>query len=185
MTIAEYTHALGEATRHGWGFLAAYAVTWLVCAILWRRTSPRTAAYGTLFQGMVAFPLAVGLTTLTPGSARPSLEGMDLLSALIGSGQLLALPLVIYLVATRRYTLVPLAMAIVTAVHFAPYSWLYATPLYLVMGAVVAIGVTVAMGVAGRSLDRSLEQRENAQAGAASLVTGVVLGVSAIVAWML
>ncbi|MFC5337138.1 DUF7010 family protein [Leucobacter denitrificans] len=184
MTIPEYTHALGEATRHGWGFLAAYGATWLVCALLWRRTSPRTAAYATLFQGMAALPVALGLTALTAGADRPVLEGMDTLSVLLSAGQLLALPLVILLVATRRYTQVPLAMAIVLVVHFAPYSWLYATPLYLILGAAVSIGVTVAMGIKGRA-DRSEEQSSSMQAGRASLITGVVLVVSAVIAWFL
>lgn len=184
MTIPEYTHALGEATRHGWGFLVAYGATWLACAILWRRASPRTAAYATLFQGMVALPIALGLTALTAGADRPVLEGMDMLSVLLSAGQLLALPLVIFLVASRRYAQVPLAMAMVLVVHFAPYSWLYATPLYLIMGAAVTIGVTAAMGIKGRA-DRPEEQRSAMQAGRASLITGVVLVASAVVAWFL
>ena len=44
MTISEYVEVLGEATGHGWGFLTAYGLTWLVCAVLWRRTSARVAA---------------------------------------------------------------------------------------------------------------------------------------------
>ncbi|MGO1661594.1 MAG: DUF7010 family protein [Canibacter sp.] len=109
---------------------------------------------------------------------------MNTLSVLLSAGQLLALPLVIYLVASRRYTLVPLGTAIVLVVHFAPYSWLYATPLYLIMGAAVAIEVTAAMGVEIRA-KLPEEQRSVVQAGRASLVTGVVLTVSAVVALFL
>lgn len=181
MTIAEYTHALGEHTGHGWGFLAAYGLTWLVCALLWRRASPRTAAFATLFQGMVALPVALALTELTAGPERPTLEGLDMLSVLLASGQLLALPLVGYLVAQRQYTLVPLAMTIIVVVHFAPYSWLYATPIYLVMGGAAAVGVVVAMNVAGRDRDTA-EDRAVAQAGTTSLTTGAVLTLSAVVA---
>lgn len=184
MSIPEYTHALGEATRHGWGFLFAYGTMWLVCAAFWRAASPRTAAYATLFQGMVALPAALGLTALTADAERPVLEGMDMLSVLLSAGQLLALPLVILLVATRRYTQVPMAMAIVLVVHFAPYSWLYATPLYLVMGAAVAIGVTAAMGVGVRA-DLPEERQPVIQAGRACLVTGAVLVASSVVAWFL
>lgn len=184
MTIPEYTHALGEATGHGWGFLAAYGATWLVCAALWRWTTPRTAAYATLFQGMVALPLALGLTALAASVDRPEVDGMNMLSVLLSAGQLLALPLVIFLVASRRYTLVPMAMAIVLVVHFAPYSWLYATPLYLIMGAVVSVGVTIAMAIKGRT-DLPEAQRSAMQAGRASLITGLVLVASAIVAWFL
>src|SRR5699024_5572019 len=182
--ISEYTHALGEATRHGWGFLAAYGATWLVCAAFWRWTAPRVAASATRFQGMVALQVALGLAALSARADRPELEGMNTLSVLLSAGQLLALPLVIFLVASRRYTLVPLAMAIVLVVHFAPYSWLYATPLYLIMGAAVAIGVTAAMGVKVR-IDLPEEQLSTIQAGRASLTTGLVLVASAILAWFL
>ncbi|MCW4459622.1 hypothetical protein [Microbacterium sp. MPKO10] len=184
MTIPEYTQALGEATRHGWGFLFAYGATWLVCGVLWHRASQRTAAYATLFQGMVALPVALALTALTSQADRPELEGMDMLSVLLSAGQLLALPLVIFLVATRRYTDVPLAMAIVLVVHFAPYSWLYATPLYLIMGAAVAVGVTAAMGLNVRP-DLPEEHRATIRSGWASLITGFVLVVSAGAAWFL
>jgi hypothetical protein len=94
----------------------------------------------------------------------------------------------------RRYALVPLAMVIVLVVHFAPYSWLYATPLYLVMGAAVAVGVTVMMSLGVRAArvpgapvpdEQTAERRSAIQAGRASLVTGLVLGVSAVVAWFL
>lgn len=107
-----------------------------------------------------------------------------MLSVLLSSGQLLALPLVIYLVGQRQYTCVPLAMTIILVVHFAPYSWLYATSLYLVMGGAVAIGVVVAMNVAGRGRD-SNEDRAAAQASATSLTTGAVLAVSAVFAWLI
>lgn len=182
--ISEYTHALGEASRHGWGFLAAYGATWLVCAAFWRWAAPRVAAYATLFQGMVALPVALGLTAVSARADRPELEGMNSLSVLLSAGQLLALPLVIFLVASRRYTLVPLAMAIVLVVHFAPYSWLYDTPLYLAMGAAVSIGATAAMGLKGRA-DLTDEQRSAMQAGRTSVVTGLVLVASAAIAWFL
>ena len=129
-------------------------------------------------------PVALGLTALTAGADRPTLEGMNMLSVLLSAGQLLALPLVIFLISTHRYTLVPLAMAIILVVHFAPYSWLYATPLYLVMGATVAVGVTATMGITGRG-DRPEAQRSTNQAERACLVTGIVLVASAAVAFVL
>ncbi len=126
---------LAEATGHGWGFLAAYGLTWLACAVGWRRWGAQVGAYCTLFQGMLALPLALLLTAVTPGPDRPSMAGMDDVSVLLASGQLLGLPIVIHLVTRRRFTDVPRAMVIILVVHFAPYTWLYATPLYLVMGA--------------------------------------------------
>src|SRR5690606_17006797 len=97
----------------------------------------------TMFQGMVALPLSLALTAVTPGPPRPELPGMDAASALLASGQMLALPVVAVLVARGHPTWVPMIMSTVLAIHFAPYSWLYGTPLYLAAGAVVAIAVAV------------------------------------------
>lgn len=190
MTISEYVEALGEATGHGWGFLTAYGLTWLVCGVLWVRWSPRVAAYGTLFQGMVALPLALALTALTPGPPRPVLEGMQSLTILLSSGQLLALPVVIYLVVRQRYTPVPLAMVLVLIVHFAPYSWLYGTPLYLVMGAAVSIAAVAAAGSTrgaegAGAVGAGADVHAVTGAGRVCLTTGAILLVSAVVAWLL
>lgn len=46
---------------------------------------------------------------------------MDGLSILLSAGQLLGLPVVIYLAVSGRFTLVPLSMIVVLVVHFAPY----------------------------------------------------------------
>lgn len=150
MTIDEYRLALAEANRYGWGFLAAYGTTWLICGVAWGRASVRTAAFFTLFQGMVAFPVAILVTALTQGAPRPDMPGMDALSILLASGQLLGLPIVIYLTVSKHYRMVPLAMALLVAVHFAPYSWLYATPLYLVMGGAVSVGAVIGMAAGSR-----------------------------------
>jgi len=151
MTVDEYRFVLAETNRFGWGFLAAYGTTWLICGIAWRRASARTGAFFTLFQGVAALPVAILLTALTPGPPPPEMASMDSLVILLAAGQLLGLPIVIYLTVAVGYTLVPLAMALLVAVHFAPYSWLYATPLYLVMGGAVSVGAVVAMAVGGRS----------------------------------
>lgn len=163
MNIEEYQHSLGEATLHGWGFLAAY---------------------GTLLQGMVALPLALALTAVTPGPARPSLAGMDTLAVLLSAGQVLGLPVVIYLVASRRFALVPLAMVVLVAVHFAPCSWLYATPLYLVMGAAISVAAVLAMaGAEHRRTD--VEDPSVRGATGVCLVTGAVMIVCSGAAWLL
>lgn len=173
---------LAEATGHGWGFLAAYGLTWLMCAVGWRRWGAQVGAYCTLFQGMVALPLALLLTAVTPGPDRPTMAGMDNLSVLLASGQLLGLPIVIYLVTRDRFTEVPRAMVLILVVHFAPYSWLYATPLYLAMGAVVSIAAVIADATAHRHAVTTAETDE-ASAGRVCLTTGVVMLVSAGVAW--
>ncbi len=151
MTVDEYRMALAETNRFGWGFLAAYGTTWLICGLVWLRASARTGAFCTLFQGLAALPVAILLTALTAGPPAPEFAAMDTLVILLASGQLLGLPIVIYLTVARRYSLVPLAMALLVAVHFAPYSWLYDTPLYLVMGGAVSVGAVIAMAVGDRS----------------------------------
>lgn len=181
MSIEQYIEELSAATRHGWGFLAAYGVTWLACWWAWSKWSERTAAYFTLFQGMVALPLALALTSATSGPARPMLPGMDYLSVLLASGQLLGLPIVIYLVSKSSFTSVPLAMVLLLVVHFAPYSWLYATPLYLVMGATLSIAAVVATSTAGRG-ERESRDEGVAGAGRVCLTTGVGMLISSGVA---
>ena len=183
MTIEEYQHTLAAATGHGWGFLAAYGLTWLVCSWCWRRWGARVGAYCTLFQGMVALPLALWLTALTPGPARPEMDGMQGLSVLLSMGQLLGLPIVIYLVARGQYSRAPLAMVILLAVHFAPYSWLYATPLYLVMGGAISVGAAFADASARRG--HAVADPDVLGSARVCLSTGVVMLFSAGVAWVL
>lgn len=184
MGIDEYRAVLGEATGHGWGFLLAYGVTWLVCAAAWTRWGPKVGAYCTLFQGMVALPVALLLTAVTPGPDRPVMAGMTGLSILLASGQALGLPIAIYQVARGQFSRVPLTMVILIAVHFAPYSWLYATPLYLVMGAAISIAAVVADATMHRNGDESMEADVRG-ASRTCLATGVILVLSAGVAWLL
>ncbi|WP_144122723.1 DUF7010 family protein [Catellatospora sichuanensis] len=143
MGVEEYIQALALANRHGWAFLAAYGTTWMLCALAWLRASPRTAAYITLFQGAVALPGALALTALIPGPPRPDLAVFDSLSVTIATGQLLGLPVVIFFVISGRHTLVPLVMVTILVVHFAPYTWLYGTPLYAMMGAAISLSAVL------------------------------------------
>jgi len=64
--------------------------------------------------------------------------------------QVFALPLVIVLVATRRWLASSLVMAVVTTVHFVPYSWLYRTPLYYVLAGALAVAIPVTLRVTTR-----------------------------------
>ncbi len=172
MELAQYLEDLARANRHGWAFLAAYGLSWLGCAGFWARASPRTAAYATLFQGLVALPVALGLTALGP--PRPSHPVLDDLTVVLATGQLLGLPVVVYLVLSRRYELVPLAMVVLLVVHFAPYSWLYQTPLYFVLGAAIAVSSVVAM-----------THSETAGPLRTCVSTGVLMLVGAVIAALL
>lgn len=53
MDLVDSLNALAAQNRSGIAFLGAYGLTWTVCAVVWLRTTKRTAAYVTLFQGLV------------------------------------------------------------------------------------------------------------------------------------
>jgi hypothetical protein len=86
---------------------------------------------------------ALGLTWLMATGTRPEHPTMDVLVVFLASGQLLALPLAIVLVRRELYGLVVAVLAITTAVHFVPYTWLYSTPVYVVAAATVAVVTSV------------------------------------------
>jgi hypothetical protein len=175
MELVEVLNALAEQNLSGVSFLAAYGVTWLVCAVLWRQSSERTAAYATLFQGLVAFPVALGLSFLIGalGQDRPVPDEITALSILIGTSQLLGLPFLIYLVVKERYRLMPYAFATICSMHFVLYSWLYQTPLYIVMAVLVAIGTTVLMLTAPADRERIASVRVCVLTGGLLLATAL------------
>lgn len=146
MDLGAHLDALAAANRHGAGFLAAYGVTWLVSAAGWAHLDERRAALVTLFQGVLGLPLGFALTALVPGPPRPpGGAAVDALAVIAASGQLTGLPVVVFLVVTGRYTLVPLGMVTLLVVHLGPYAWLYRTPLYLVLAGLVAVTAVVLM----------------------------------------
>ncbi|KUG58206.1 DUF7010 family protein [Nesterenkonia jeotgali] len=152
MDLTGSLQQLAEQNISGAAFLASYGMTWLVCALIWRRATPRTAALATLFQGALAFPAAIGLSFLIGalGEPRSVPDLITELSILIGTSQLLGLPFLIYLVITRRYTLVPVAFASIISMHFVMYAWLYQTPWYIVMAALISVGGVLVMATAPR-----------------------------------
>lgn len=167
MNLTDSLQALADLNRHGLAFLSAFGVTWLVCAILWRKIEDRKAALATIFQGAVALPIALGMSLAmgSLGDDRPVEPAIDELSYLIGGSQMLGLPLVIYLFMAGKLLLVPFAMASLTSMHFVFYSWLYQTPVYIGMAVVIAIGVFIVMEVGRR--------RSKVTADTASLVCAV------------
>lgn len=170
---------LAEINYKGAVFLLAYGVTWLVCALLWRRISPRHAALATLFQGMFALPVALGVSAwLGMFDARPGGELVTQLSVLVSLSQLLVLPLLIVLAARGQHTLVPLWFALAGAVHFVPYAWLYQSLVYVVMPIVLALGLAIAYGADrtgdGYRMSAAGAGRVCALMGATLLVTGVL-----------
>lgn len=147
MDLVESLSLLAEQNVFGLAFLSAYGLTWLICGFVWWRATERVAAFATLFQGMVAFPVALGVSALIGaiGQQRPVPEEITQLSVLIGTSQLLGLPLLIYLIVRHHYTLVPFVFATITAIHFVLYAWLYQTLIYIVMAALISLGTATVM----------------------------------------
>lgn len=50
------------------------------------------------------------------------------------------------LVVKQRYALVPFAFAAITSMHFVLYTWLYQTPVYLVMAALLFLFLHLVVG---------------------------------------
>ncbi|GAA4909521.1 DUF7010 family protein [Stackebrandtia albiflava] len=181
MELIESLRLLAEQHMSGLSFLAAYGVTWLVCGVIWLRASSRTAAFVTLFQGMVALPAALALSAAIGalGGDRPVTDEITQLSVLIGTSQLLGLPFLIYLTVRRRYALVPFAFAGITSMHFVLYSWLYQTPVYIVMAVLISLGAMIVMlAVPEKAEDRLGPARVSLLTGGLLLATALFFLIS-------
>ncbi len=175
MDLTDLLNQLAEQNLSGISFLCAYGITWLACAIFWKRASQRTSAYATLFQGLVAFPVAMGLSYLIGaiGQDRPVPDEISTLSIFIGTSQLLGLPFLIFLVVKQQYRLVPYAFAVICSMHFILYSWLYQTPLYIIMAVLISV-LTTALMLASR------EQNERVTPIRVCVLTGALLLATAV-----
>lgn len=176
MTLVESLGQLAQQNMSGMAFLATFGVTWLVCGLFWQRSTERVAALVTLFQGVVATPAALGLSALIGaiGQDRPVPDEITQLAILIGASQLLGLPLLIYLVVRQNYTLVPFAFAAITSMHFVMYSWLYQTPIYVVMAVLISLGAATVMFTAPESRSSSGPVRVCCLTGGLLAATAVV-----------
>lgn len=167
---------LATLNRHGFAFLLAYGLTWLAAAAVWRRRGARAGAYAVLFQGLLALPIALGLTALTATGPRPDAPLLDQLSVVLAMSQVFALPLVGYLIMAERHRTAVLAVAVSLVVHLPPYSWLYRTPLYLGLAGVLAVALVV--------LTRDQDRRGGGddQAWTTPVTIGAVLTAGAVAA---
>lgn len=175
--VQDYLGTLAEVNHHGFGFLLAFGLTWLVAGAVWLRVGERAGAYAALFQGMVGLPLGLLLTSVTATAARPEDPAMNALSIYLGTGQLLVLPLAVVLIVHHRYLAAAAVMALVLAVHLVPYAWLYGTPAYLVVAAVVAVLTAVVVAVHLR--------RGSEHGGLLCVGSGVTLLLGGIAAFLL
>lgn len=168
--VQPYLDALAETNRQGFGFLVAFGVTWLVAALIWTAIGDRAGAYAALLQGMVGLPAGLALTAWGVVGERPENDTMNELSIYLSVGQLFVLPLVIALLARGYYVVAVASLSAVTAVHFVPYTWLYGTPIYVAIAAVIAVGIAVIVG-------RGLEIGRHAGLGVCALTgTALLLG---------
>lgn len=141
MDVIPSLEQLATQNVSGVAFLVAYGVSWLACGVVWIRASERTGALATLFQGLVAFPVALGLSWWIGaiGQERPVSAALTQLSILIGTSQLLGLPLLVLLVVRRLHSWVPITFATICAMHFVFYSWLYRTPVHLILAVLIVV----------------------------------------------
>lgn len=173
MDLVTSLQSLATQNVYGISFLIAYGLTWIICGIIWLKATPRTAALCTLFQGMVAFPVAMALSFAIGalGQDRPVDESITQLSIFIGTSQLLGLPLLIYLFVQKQFTIMPYVFAAICSMHFMLYSWLYQTPFYVIMAALIAIGATVIMLVNSKAEKRNKASLVSLFTGSSMLAT--------------
>lgn len=181
--MTELTQTLRELANHNYSgapFLGAYGLTWLVCALAWRKFNMKVAAFVTLFQGMVALPIALGVSaSLGMFVDRPGMESITQLSILISMSQLLVLPLLIVFTKKENFTAVPLIFSLAGAIHFIPYAWLYQTPIYIVMPTVLAVALAVLYAMDKDKPKGQLMSRRSA--GFVCAVTGMLLLLTGVI----
>lgn len=171
MPVDVWRSALQEASHAGYGFLLAFGLTWMLSGWVWRRWSPQAGVVAVLAQDFVALPVALTLSMVDSGGPRPSDPVLDSVSIYLLSGQLLAIPVVLVLVARRRFSLATGLLSVVVTVHFVPYGWLYDTLVYPVVGLACVVGVCVVM-LRHPQADRTGEERAG---GLIALATGLPL----------
>lgn len=162
---------LAQINIFGAPFLFAYGVTWIVCGILWMKVKQSYAAIATLFQGMIALPIAFMILYLIGAfEYRPDLEEINQLSLIISMSQLLILPLLIAFYRKKYYTLIPFVFSGAGAIHFLFYSWLYQTIAYIIMSIIIAFAIAIVYGS-----DSNKESISNSAAAKVSFFTGLIL----------
>lgn len=181
--VQSYLDALATANRQGFGFLIGFGLSWLVAAAVWSRFGDRLGAVAALLQSIIATPLSLGLTAVAAPAERPDDPIMNELSIYLAAGQILALPLVLVLLMRAQYSTGVAVLAVVTAVHFVPYTWLYRTPIYVVVAVAVAVAVAILMG---REPDASRREAPPPRRAGAWIcgVTGTVLLLGGVAAFL-
>lgn len=131
---------LAKVNISGAPFLIAYGITWVICGVIWKKASSKLASLATLFQGMIAFPIAMFIMYLIGAfDNRPETGILNELVIIIAISQMLVLPLLIAMYIKRHYTLIPFVFSSAGSIHFLLYTWLYQTYAYFIMSIFIAL----------------------------------------------
>ncbi|MDG5471293.1 hypothetical protein P6709_06000 [Jeotgalibacillus sp. ET6] len=167
---------LARTNVSGAPFLFAYGMTWLICGVAWTKSRASVAAIATLFQGMVALPVALFIMFMIGAFAnRPDTGELDSLVIIIAMSQLLNLPLLIVMFHRHHYSLIPYVFSTAGAIHFVMYTWLYQTISYIIMPIIIVIAVSVIYFLHSDKKDLSASG-----ASKVCLVTGFILLLNAV-----
>ena len=136
------TEALDDVSRSSSGgapFLICYGATFVITGILSFFVSRELAALIAMFQGGVALPAAFWLERQMGDGPMAADNPLRPLSVQLAMSQALALPALIVVYSLNPGG-IPVVLASLGGVHFFPYAWLHRTRIYVILGAVVALG---------------------------------------------
>lgn len=169
--MTENLEQLAQVNLSGAPFLFAYGMTWMICGLLWKKVKASHASLATLFQGMIALPVALLLMNVIGAfEKRPAVEELNSLTIIISMSQLLVLPLLIVMFTKKQFTLIPFVFSVAGAIHFLMYTWLYQTYTYTIMAVLIAIVLAVIY-------DKGVKEEglTSTSAAQACLSTGIIL----------
>lgn len=173
MEIESILKSLADLNQYGVAFLMSFGVTWLICGVFWKKTSESTAGYATLFQGLIALPVALLISYFMGAlTERPGGDIFTELVMTIAMSQMLILPLIIVMQAKKQHTLIPFVFSASLTIHFVMYFWLYQTWIYIAMSVVIAAGAAV---IYSMGLDENKTSPSRKSAAACCFFTGAVL----------
>src|SRR5690625_1494783 len=102
--MEDILNQLAMLNYSGAPFLISYGITWNICGWIWKRSNCRIASLATLFQGMIALPIALFLMYLIGAfNNRPDTGIFNSLIIIIAMSQLIVLPLLIFIFSIRYY----------------------------------------------------------------------------------
>jgi len=132
----------------GFPFLLVYGLVWIAAGALSYVVSPAVAPWLYLLGGLPATPIALAVERRVRYVPAPKPDPLLPLTLQLLFVQIVAFPAVM-IVWSLAPSYTPVAFASVVGAHFLPFQWLYRTPIYGVLGVVVALGA-YAVGAVSR-----------------------------------